>query len=251
MFEHALNPILFELGPLQIRWYGVMWALSFLLVYWYVRKSAREQLIKLTDDDVDWLMVWMTVATLLGARLFEVLVWEPGYYFSNLAEIPAIWHGGLSFHGGLLGGLLGVYLFARRRAVPYLNLLDVIVVPVAFGQALGRLGNFINGELWGRVTTVPWAVQFPGAEGYRHPSQLYEAAYDIVIFGILWMFRGKKLRHGTLFALFLVLYAAFRFVTEYFREPTSYVGSFTLGQALNIPMFLAGIVILFWLRRKH
>lgn len=249
VFEHALNPVLLDLGPLQIRWYGVMWALGFLLVYWYVRKSAREGLIKITDDDVDWLMVWITVGTLLGARLFEVFVWEWQYYAANPGEIIAIWRGGLSFHGGLLGSVIAGYWFARRRKLSFLNLCDVCSVPVALGLAFGRIGNFINGELWGRITNVPWAVKFPGAEGYRHPSQLYESFYSFVLFGILYAFRARKWPHGSLFALFLMLYAVFRFITEYFREPTVMVGPLTLGQALNIPMFLAGLALWLWVRR--
>jgi phosphatidylglycerol:prolipoprotein diacylglycerol transferase len=250
MFEHALNPILVELGPLQIRWYGVMWALSFLTLYWYVRKSARERLIALNDEDIDWLMVWLVMGTLLGARIFEVFVWEPEYFFANPGEILKIWHGGLSFHGGFLGGLIAGYLFARKRKVSFLNLADVCIVPITLGQAFGRMGNFINGELWGRITTVPWAVRFPYVDGYRHPSQLYEAAYDFVIFGILWSFRKKKLPQGSLLALFLMLYAVFRFITEYFREPTTYIGPLTLGQALNIPMLIAGVALWLAVRKK-
>jgi phosphatidylglycerol:prolipoprotein diacylglycerol transferase len=156
----------------------------------------------------------------------------------------------LSFHGGLLGGLIAGYLFARRRKIKFLNLCDICIVPIALGQALGRVGNFINGELFGRITNVPWAVKFPGAEGYRHPSQLYEAAYDVVIFLVLLSLRKKKMANGSLLALFLILYSVFRFITEYFREPTAFVGPLTLGQALNIPMFVAGIALLYWVRRK-
>lgn len=250
VFEHALNPILLQLGPVQIRWYGVMWALGFLILYWYVRRAAREGLIKLTDDDSDWLMVWLTIGTLLGARLFEVFVWEWQYYAANPGEIIAIWHGGLSFHGGLLGSMIVGYWFARRRKISFLNLCDVCFVPLALGLMFGRIGNFINGELWGRITSVPWAVKFPGAEGYRHPSQLYEAAYSLVLFGILWSLRKRKWPHGSVFALFLMLYAVFRFITEYFREPTVLVGPLTLGQALNVPMLVGGIALWFWLRRK-
>ena len=250
VFEHALNPVLLQLGPLEIRWYGVMWALSFLLVYVYVLRSARGRLIKLTDDDVDWLMIWLVAGIILGARLFDVFVWEWAYYSANPGEIIAIWHGGLSFHGGLVGGLIAGWLFARRRKISFLNLCDVCIVPIALGQALGRIGNFINGELYGRITNVPWAVQFPGAEGYRHPSQIYEALYDILIFIVLFSLRKSKMKHGSLLALFLVLYSIFRFVTEYFREPTAFVGPFTMGQALNIPMFVLGIGLWFWISHR-
>jgi phosphatidylglycerol:prolipoprotein diacylglycerol transferase len=250
VFEHALNPVLVQLGPLQIRWYGVMWALAFLLLYWYVHRAAREGLIKLSDDDIDWLMVWLTIGTLVGARIFSVFVWDWPYYAANPIEIIKIWHGGLSFHGGLLGSVIAGYWFAKRRKIPFLNLCDVCFVPVALGLAFGRIGNFINGELWGRITDVSWAVKFPGAEGYRHPSQLYESFYSFVLLGILYGLRMKKWPHGSVFALFLMLYAVFRFITEFFREPTAMIGPLTLGQALNVPMFIGGLALWFWIRGK-
>jgi len=250
MFEHTLNPILLSLGPLEIRWYGLMWALGFLCVYWYVRNSARKGLIKLTDDDVDWLLVWVVIGVLLGARIFEVFIWNWSYYAANLGEIIKIWHGGLSFHGGLVGGIVSGYWFSRRKNVNFLNLCDVFIVPVVIGLMLGRIGNFINGELWGRITNVAWAVKFPGAEGFRHPSQLYEAFYSLALFGILFSQRNKKLQHGSIIAFFLILYSVFRFITEYFREPTTYIGPFTLGQLLNIPMFIFGVWLLWWIRKK-
>jgi phosphatidylglycerol:prolipoprotein diacylglycerol transferase len=250
VFEHALNPVLVDFGPLQIRWYGLMWALGFIALYTYVRHAAREGLVRLSEDDVDWLMVWLTAGTLIGARVFEVFLWSRPYYLANPGEIIAIWHGGLSFHGGLLGGLIAGYLFARRRNIQFLNLCDVCIVPVALGQTFGRIGNFINGELWGKLTDLPWGVKFPGAEGFRHPSQLYEAVYDLVIFAILFALRKKKYPHGSLFALFLMLYAIFRSLTEFFREPQVSVGPLTLGQLLNIPMFLVGAWLWFNAKEK-
>ncbi|MEM4253961.1 MAG: prolipoprotein diacylglyceryl transferase [Candidatus Woesearchaeota archaeon] len=249
MFEHSINPVFLSIGPIEIRWYGIMWAVAFLFVYWYVRRAARKGLVMLSDDDVDWLMVWLIVGVILGARLFEVFVWEPGYYFANPAEIIAIWHGGLSFHGGLVGGLVAGYFFARRKKVGFLRLCDICIVPIALGQVFGRIGNFINGELWGRITSVPWAVKFPGAEGFRHPSQLYEALYDLVIFLVLLPLAGRKHHDGFIFGLFLVLYSIFRFVTEFFREPTAYVLGLTLGQALCIPMLVFGIWLLFYSKK--
>lgn len=250
VFEHALNPALLSLGPLEIRWYGVMWALSFLIVYLYVRRSARERLIKLSDDDVDWLMIWLVAGIILGARIFEVFAYEWNYYAANPGEIIAIWHGGLSFHGGLIGGIIAAYWFSRRRKISFLKLADICIVPIALGQAFGRIGNFINGELFGRITDLPWGVKFPGAEGYRHPSQIYEALYDAVIFIVLFSLRRKKMPDGSILALFLVLYSIFRFITEYFREPTAYIGPLTMGQALNIPMFIVGVGLWFYCKRK-
>jgi len=247
VFFHNLNPIIFDFGPLEIRWYGLMWVLGFLVTYFYVRTAARKKIISLSDKEVDDLVILLTVAILIGARLFEVLVYRPSYYFSNPLQILAIWRGGLSFHGGLVGIIAGMWWYCKKKKLSFLKLADVFVVPLALAQAFGRIGNFINGELWGRITNVPWAFKFPNAEGFRHPSQLYEVGYNLVIFGILYPLRNKKYREGTLLAWFLVLYSVFRFLNEFVREPDYLLGPLTPGQWLNIPMLLAGL----WLLKRR
>lgn len=249
VFYHTLDPVIANIGPLEIRWYGLMYVLTFILVYLYVRAAVKHKKIKLNINDVDNLMVWLTVALIVGARVFEVLFWEPGYYFANPAEIIAVWHGGLSFHGGLVGVLLVGYIFARKKKISFLHLCDIFVVPLALGQAFGRIGNFINGELYGRVTSLPWGVKFQDAEGFRHPSQLYEVAYDLVIFGFLYFQRNMKKPHGYFVAWFLILYPFFRFLTEFVREPSAMVGPLTMGQVLNIPMFIAGVYLLYRVKK--
>ena len=244
MFYHNLNPIILDIGPLEIRWYGVMWVLGFLVTYFYVRAAARKKVIKLSDKDVDDLVILLTIAILIGARIFEVLFYRPSYYFSNPLQIIAIWKGGLSFHGGLVGAIIGMWWYCRRKKLSVLKMCDVFVVPLALAQAFGRIGNFINGELYGRVTSLPWGMKFPSAEGFRHPSQLYAMTYNLVIFGILYPLRNKKYREGTLLAWFLILYPIFRFLNEYVREPDFMIGPLTPGQVLNIPMFLAGLWLL-------
>lgn len=249
VFYHTLNPIIFGIGPVQIHWYALMYVFSFIIVYFYIRSAVKHKRLNLSLDDVDNLMVILTVSMILGARLFEVLLYNPSYYFGNPSEIIAVWHGGLSFHGGLVGMVLSGYLFARRKKISFLHLCDIFVVPLAFAQALGRIGNFINGELYGTITNLPWGVKFPSADGFRHPSQLYEALYDLVIFSFLFFQRNKKYADGVLLSWFLILYPVFRFLTEFAREPEIMIGPLTLGQVLNIPMFLFGVGLLYYIKK--
>lgn len=254
-FYHTINPVLLHLGPLEIRWYGVMYALSFLFVYWYIKKASREQKISLTETQIDSFLLWLTISMLFGARLFSVLFWDFTYYMQHPIQILAFWNGGLSFHGGFSGVLVASLFLCRKHKIPLLHFADVIIVPLALAQALGRIGNFINGELYGVPTTLPWAVNFGGeinATGnpvFRHPNQVYEAGYDLLIFITLWQLKGKKYQSGTLFALFLLLYSVFRTLTEFIREPEGMVGPLTISQALNIPLFILGITIL-WHNKK-
>ena len=254
VFFHNLDPVLLNLGFAQIKWYGLMYVIAFLVTYFYVRSAVKHKKFgnKLTLDDVDVLMGWLVVALIVGARIFEVLFYAPSFYFSHPAEIIAVWHGGLSFHGGLLGMLIATWIFCRKKKISILEMADILIVPLALGQALGRIGNFINGELVGRITSLPWGVNFGGETNsfgqsvFRHPSQLYEVFYDLVIFSVLFAIRNKKLPRGYLFGWFLILYSVFRFFTEFVREPEVMLGPLTLGQWFNIPMLVAGV----WMLRK-
>ncbi len=245
---HNLNPTILELGPLEIRWYGLMYVITFLFVYWYVKKAIKNGKLKISLEEFDNLMIYLTIALVLGARLFDVLFYEFGYYKSNPLEIIAIWKGGLSFHGGLFAMLIVAYLWCKKKKIDLFYLGDIFIVPLALGQALGRLGNFINGELYGGVTSLPWGIKFPDAEGFRHPTQLYELIYDLLIFGILWKLKDKNYRSGTLLGWFLILYSIFRTLTEFLREqePSWILGPLTVAQWLNLPMFLIGL----WLLRR-
>ena len=253
MWVHNLNPIALSLGPVKIHWYGIMYVLSFIFIYYYLKKQSKHEGLDLNEDQIDSIMIWITVGLLVGARVFQVLVWQPAYYFSNPTEILMIWKGGLSFHGGMVGAIIAAAIIFRKYKLNFLHMADLMVVPLALAQALGRLGNFINGELYGRVTEVWWAMQFPGASGWRHPSQLYELSYNLVLFGILFSLRNRKASkhwpHGMLLCVFLILYPIFRFLTEYVREPTSaMIGTLTMGQFLNVFMFLGGVILLKYLR---
>ena len=255
MFVHNIDPVLAHIGPLEIRWYGLFYVIIFVYTYFYLLHLSKQKKINLDKSAVESLMIWATVGLIVGGRLFEILFYNLSHYLSNPIQVFAIWNGGLSFHGGLVGVVVAGYLFVRRHKVKFLELGDALVVPLALGQALGRIGNFINGELYGKVTDVFWAVKFPGASGYRHPSQLYEVFYDLIIFAILFSLRNKKIKkgwpHGILLAIFLLIYPVFRFITEFFREESVFIGPLTMGQFLNIFMFLAGIIFTYKITKKQ
>lgn len=246
MYTHALNPTLFSLGPLEIRWYGIMYVLAFFATYYYVRAAIRQGKLKLTEKQLDNLLGLMVICMILGARLFYTVFYNPSYFFVNPLKFFAIWEGGLSFHGGFLGILGAAWWYARKHKISLLRLADIFVVPIALGNALGRIGNFINGELYGIPTQLPWGVLFPGTTEPRHPTQLYEAGYNFIIFAALYFNRNKNWKDGTLFGLFIILYALFRFSVEFIKDLPSY-GPLTMGQWLTIPLFLFGI----WLVRRN
>lgn len=249
-FYHNINPVLLQLGPLQIRWYGLMYVLSFLFVYWYVKKASRENKIKLTEEQIDNSMLLMTIALIIGARLFDVIFWDFSTFAQQPLKIFAIWEGGLSFHGGLTGILITSYLLCKKYKIKLLQFADVFAVPLALGQTFGRIGNFINGELYGGPTTLPWGINFhnelnqAGTAIFRHPTQIYEAIYNLIIFATLWKLKNKNLPPGTIFATFLIMYSIFRTLTEFIRVENTTIGPLTMSQALNIPMFIIGIWVM-------
>ena len=223
--------------------YLLGFASSLLIVKYQIRKRGLE----LEADFVETLYSYLIVGLLLGARLGYVIFYNAAYYLDNPLEIFSIWQGGMSFHGGFIGVLLGGLLFCKRYRVDYWLIADLVVVTVPIGLGLGRLGNFINGELYGRVTNVPWAMIFPGESLPRHPSQLYEFLLEgVVLFIILWSMKGK-VKSGQLIALFLVFYGIFRIVAEFFREPDPQIGYImgviTMGQILSCLMVAAGTIL--------
>ena len=241
MFTHTIDPAILHLGPLEIRWYGLMYVLAFFVTYYYVRSAIRQGKLKLTEKELDSMLGWMVVCMILGARLFYAFFYNPTYFMDAPWKILFVWEGGLSFHGGLVGVAFAAWWYGtRKKGIPFSHLADLFCVPIALGNAFGRIGNFINGELYGVVTNLPWGVVFPGAEGARHPTQLYEAAYNVVIFGILYSMRNKDWKDGTLFGVYLILYGIFRFGVEFIKDLPSY-GPLTMGQWLTLPVFLIGI----------
>ncbi len=253
----AIDPVLVSVGPFAIRWYALAYIAGILLGWFYARRLIAHPRLwggepPMTVADYDDFVFWVTLGIILGGRTGYVLFYNPAFFAANPLEILQLWKGGMSFHGGFLGCVLAAALFAWSRGVSFLSLGDVTCAVGPIGLFLGRLANFINGELWGRPADVPWAMVFPGAGPLpRHPSQLYEAALEgLVLFVILAiMVRAGALRRpGLIVGAFACLYALMRAFCELFREPDAQLGflwgGLTMGMLLSIPMFLAGLVFL-------
>ncbi len=256
-----ISPEIVRIGPLAIRWYGLMYFVGFGASYLLVERDIKKAEWKINGRPVgppflSSLYSWLVFGLLIGARLGYVLFYDLRVYLEHPLEIFAVWHGGMSFHGGLIGSLLAGYMCCRKFRVQPLAVADLVIPTAPIGLACGRLGNFINGELYGRVTDVPWAMVFPnGGPLPRHPSQLYELLLEgVVLFIVLWTLRRRKWPQGTLSSLFLVLYALFRIFVEFFREPDVQVGfvvgPFTMGQILSAVMAAFGAIAFVILRRR-
>ena len=250
------NPILIDLGLIRLSWYGLMYVFGFLASYLLVLYQMKRKDFGVSKLEIENLYFYIILGLVIGARLGYVLFYDFKTYLEDPFEIVAIWHGGMSFHGGLIGVLFTGIVFAWKNRKSFWKIADLIIVTVPIGLGLGRIGNFINGELYGRVTQVPWGMIFPrGGPLPRHPSQLYECALEGgVLFLVLWLLKDRKLPEGALLALFLGLYGVFRFVVEFFREPDAQlgfiVGPFTMGQLLTTFMILGSLVLLFYLYRR-
>lgn len=260
MFFHDINPVLLEVGPFQIRYYGLFYAIGFVIAYFLISYLAKRKELPITKDDVADLLLYEIIGIVLMARIAYVLFYNLPFYLQNPLEIAAIWHGGLSFHGGLLGAIIAGYLFCRRKKIEFYDLADIAVIPVALALALGRMGNFINAELYGRMSSAAWCVDYSRSRfadkisGCRHPSQIYASIKDLAIFAALWLIKDKKLRKGFIFWSFVALYGLFRTFVEFFRAPDEQVGFvfryFTMGQVLSFPLFLIGLFMLFRINKK-
>ena len=240
-----IDPEILRIGPVAIRWYGMMYLMGFVSSMLLVWHQIKKKKLALGQDFVETLYSYLILGLLLGGRLGYVMLYNPAYYMEHPLEIPAIWQGGMSFHGALIGTIAAGLLYCKKAGADMLMIADMIFVTAPIGLGLGRIGNFINAELYGRVTDVPWAMIFPGEVLPRHPSQLYEFFLEgIVLFIILWVIR-ERVQKGTVTALFLILYGVFRTAAEIFREPDAQIGYilefFTMGQILSGIMILAGI----------
>ncbi len=252
-----IDPILFELGPIRVGWYGLMYVFGFIASYLLVRYQLKKRDFGIARVEIENLYFYLILGLMIGARLGYVLFYDLKTYLQDPLEIIAIWHGGMSFHGGLIGVLLVGILFSYKNKKSFWRLSDLLIVTAPIGLGLGRIGNFINGELYGRVTTLPWGMIFPkGGPLPRHPSQLYESALEGgVLFVILWFLKDhKKIPTGGLLALFLFLYGVFRFFVEFFREPDAHLGfilgPFTMGHILCSFMILGGMGLFLYLHWK-
>jgi phosphatidylglycerol:prolipoprotein diacylglycerol transferase len=255
----VVDPVAFQIGPLSVKWYGLAYIAGLLLGWFYIKRLLGQPRLWSGDQpplpatNVDDLLIYMTVGVLVGGRLGYVLFYEPHYFFTHPLNIPAVWMGGMAFHGGLVGSILAIIYFAHRTKASVWSMLDVCAAATPIGLFFGRLANFINGELWGRPTTVPWAMVFPGADGQeRHPSQLYEAFFEgLVLFTVLWWLahRMQALRRpGTVAGTFMLGYGLARSFCELFREPDPghilTLGPFTAGIIYSLPMIAVGLWVL-------
>ena len=252
------DPIALQLGPVAIRWYGLMYVVAFVLFVVIGRLRARRSMLTgWRAVDVDDMLFYGVFGVILGGRLGYVLFYKPAYYLAHPLEAFAVWQGGMSFHGGLIGVAVALALYARSRGRRWLDVTDFVAPLVPLGLAAGRLGNFINGELWGRATHAGWGMVFPQVDTLpRHPSQLYQFALEgVSLFLILWWFSAKPRPRGLISAVFLIGYGAFRFIAEFGREPDDFLGLLTfgmsMGQWLSLPMILAGIAMAAWAVKRQ
>ncbi|MBK9783762.1 MAG: prolipoprotein diacylglyceryl transferase [Betaproteobacteria bacterium] len=260
LLHPQFDPVAFSLGPLSVRWYGLMYLLAFVQFILLGRARIKRHPGFLTVEQLDDLLFYGMLGVILGGRLGQVLFYEPAYFLMHPLEIFAVWQGGMSFHGGFLGVLLAMLLWTRKRQFAWLDITDFIAPLVPLGLAAGRVGNFINGELWGRITesSLPWAMVFPQAGDLlpRHPSQLYHVGLEgIALFLILWLYTRSVRPRGAASGVFLIGYGAFRFITEFFREPDAGIFgqsySISMGQWLSLPMILIGLLLLTMAYRKR
>jgi len=253
------DPILWSIGPLAVRWYGLMYVVGFIAFIVLGKLRVKRGLGHGVEArDVDDMLIYGVVGVILGGRLGYVLFYKPGYYLSHPAEILQVWTGGMSFHGGFVGVMLGIAAFCWVRKRRWLSTMDFVAPLVPIGLAAGRLGNFINGELPGRPTDVPWGMWFPQHDPQplaRHPSQLYQFAGEgLLLFVILWIYSSKPRPTGAVSGAFLVGYGALRFLAEFTRQPDDFLGllelGLSMGQWLSIPMIVIGAAMMAWAYRR-
>ncbi|WP_284617453.1 prolipoprotein diacylglyceryl transferase [Aquabacterium humicola] len=257
------DPIALSLGPLKIHWYGLTYLVAFGLFFFLANRRAKLPWYAETGwnrREIEDLLFWGVLGTIIGGRIGYVLFYKPGEYLANPLEVFAVWKGGMSFHGGMLGVILAMVLYARKRGRDWLEVTDFIAPCVPTGIAAVRLGNFINGELWGRPAdpSLPWAMVFPQAgDGIaRHPSQLYQAGLEgLTLFVLLWLYARSPRKTGQVSGAFLFGYGVFRFTAEYFRQPDSHLGllalGMSMGQWLCVPMIAGGALLWAWAGRRE
>lgn len=257
LIHPQFDPVALQIGPVAVHWYGLMYLVGFALVWLLGKWRIKHGKTDLTVRDLEDLIFYCVLGVVIGGRLGYALFYKTSYYLTHPIELLYVWQGGMSFHGGLLGVLVVLFIFARKRNKPFLAIGDFLAPLIPLGLAAGRLGNFINGELWGRTTSMPWGMVFPqsGDNMPRHPSQLYELGLEgLLLFVVVWWFARKPRPLGQVSAVFLMGYGVLRFLVEYTREPDSFLGlmagGLSMGQLLSVPMVAAGALIFIWSARK-
>ncbi|MCE2571393.1 prolipoprotein diacylglyceryl transferase [Motilimonas eburnea] len=247
-----IDPVIFSVGPLAVRWYGVMYLVGFVFAMWMANRRAMKPGSGWTKDEVSDVLFYGFLGVIIGGRMGYVIFYQTSQFLDNPLYLLKIWEGGMSFHGGLLGVIVAMLWFAKKTNRRFFAVADFIAPLIPVGLGAGRFGNFINGELWGRVTDGPWGMVFPGAgPDPRHPSQLYEFALEgVVLFIMLYFYSNKPRPLGAISGLFLLGYGTFRFTIEFAREPDAHLGLLTLGlsmgQLLSLPMMIAGLIFMVW-----
>ncbi len=254
-----IDPILVRLGPIALRWYGLMYVIGLGSAFFMIRSRAANRKVALSLDDLHDLILYAAIGVIAGGRLGYILFYNLPYYLENPLKLLAVWEGGMSFHGGLLGVVVAVAVFCRRKKYAFYSIADLSAPAVPIGLGLGRLGNFINGELYGRATDVPWCMVFDRTGGgplCRHPSQLYEVFLEgVLLFVLVWGVSRKTRAPGTVFWAFIAGYGACRAFVELFREPDAHLGLLagliSMGQALSLPMLVLGLFMIWSVQRKQ
>lgn len=254
MFTHNLSPYILELGNLKITYYGLVYALGFLITLYFIKYQIKNKNIKnLKPDDAYDLILYIIIGSILSARLFHIIIYNPIYYLNNPLDIIAFWKGGMAFHGGLIGCIISLHLFCKKKGCRFLQIADYLSIPTSLFLAFGRIANFINAELVGKPTDVSWCVYFNKENICRHPSQIYESIKNLIIFNILTILnynRPKKYKDGTIFFLFITLYGLFRFLVTFYRVPEQIIIGIGKGQWLSLLMFFTGLILLYNLYKK-
>ena len=254
-----IDPVLIRLGPIILRWYGLMYVLGLTAAFFMIKARAAARNVALAIDDLHDLILYAALGVIIGGRLGYVFFYNLPYYLQHPAKLLAVWEGGMSFHGGLLGVIVAVGAFCWRKRYSFYSIADLATPTVPIGLGLGRIGNFINGELYGRVTDVPWCMVFNRTGGgpfCRHPSQLYEALLEgLLLFGVLWVLGRRPRPPGTLFWALIAGYGACRSFVELYREPDAHLGLLagvlSMGQVLSLPMLVVGLIMLWSVQRKQ
>jgi len=240
MFDYNLSPFVFQIGNFGIRWYSLVYILGFLLAAYFLKKNKEK--LRITEDDVSNFTIYLIIGVVLGARLFHTFVVDFEFYSKNLIEILKIWHGGMSFHGGLIGAMLATYYFSRKKKIEFGVLADILAIPAIFALALGRLANFANAELIGKVTNFNWCVNYPNVERCRHPSQIYSSIGRFMIFFYLIIINKKEFKPGFIFWNFVFFESIGRFIVDFYREDVLYF-NLTLGQILSVVLVVISLIV--------
>jgi len=259
MFINNINPIIFSIGPLSVRYYGLVYALGFVMGYLFLRHAIKQKKLKLTEEKLDSYILWLIIGSIVMARLFEVFVYNLPEYINNLSEVFLIWHGGMSFQGGIVGAIIVTWIFCKKNNLHFYDIADLAVIPTTLTLFLGKLANYTNSELYGRIVnpqSVPWCVVFQKIDAYcRHPAQIYEAISILILFGILvaYYLYYEKYKHkfvkGTIFWMFVIGYSILRFIITFFRDEPLYVG-LNVGQWICLATIIIAGIVLFNTRKS-